>query len=157
MKIRMLTAIAASALCITAFSDAEAGGRKGDGGGHGGGHECSNSNCGGGGGHGGGGHGGGHGGGYHDGGHNGGHHGGHHGDRDRHDKRDRHAKDDRGCDSHWDVNVGHGISPYHRRPSCSPVGAGITIVGIPGIGFEEPRYGYGYGYRYDPYGRRLPY
>lgn len=108
MRTRMLTALAASALCLAAFSPAEAGKRNGS---HGDGHQ-------------------------HNGHHEGGHHGGGHHGHDHHSSKDRDTS--RGCDDHWDSNIGLGTTVRNRN--CGISGLGVTIFGYPG----------GYGYAYGP-------
>lgn len=118
MKIRMLTAIAASALCLTAFSSAEAGGRKG-GGGHGG--ACENGDCGG-----------------------AGRHGGKHGSYEKRDGYDRHDRDGR-RDRYGkhDRDRHHSYKRHSRRDRDNDrddrkdflgpaYGLGFTIYGYPG-------------------------
>ncbi len=161
MKMRMLTAIAASAMCLAAVSGAEAGQRKG-GGGHGdwdrhhsGGHHGGGHHGGGhhGGGHNGGGH---HGGGHNGGGHNGGGHhgGGHHGNAS---DRDTKAETSRGCDDHWDHNLRfQPNAAFNRR--CSQAGLGFTITGTPGMWtYGAPGFYSDYPYQYDAYGRAYGY
>lgn len=113
MRTRMLTALAASALCLAAFSPAEAGKRHGS---HGDGHQHN---------------------GHHEGGHHGGgHHGGGHHGHDHHSSKDRDKS--RGCDDHWDSNIGLGTTVRNRN--CGISGLRVTIFGYPG----------GYGYAYGP-------
>ena len=150
MRIRVLTAIATSAMCLAVASGAEAGGQKH--GGHGG-----SENHHGGGNHGGGNHGGGHhGGGHHGGGHHGGgHHGGGHDNRAL--DRDSNTETSRGCDDHWDHNMRfQPNAAFNRR--CGQAGLGVTIIGIPGMWTDGPPGFYrAYPYRYDANGRAYGY
>lgn len=113
MKMRMLTAIAASAICLAVASGAEAGGHKHDG--HGDGKDDHHHH-------------------HHD--YHNSHHGSGHGS---HQSAGRETS--RGCDDHWDSNLRFqpGVA-FSRR--CGQAGLGVTIIGIPGMWVGGRGYGY---------------
>lgn len=112
MRMRMLTAIAASAMCFAAASGAEAGGHKHDG------HRAWKDH-------------------HH---HNHNHHNGHHGSgRSHHQSAGRETG--RGCDDHWDSNPAFRPSLAFSQ-GCLQPGLGVTIIGIPGMWGDWRGYGY---------------